>query len=211
MITRQLLYNVTPIVTRAIEYIVIHDTGNKGKGANAMANFNYFNMTDRGASADFFVDENDVWKVNDYRKYYTWHCGDGHGMYGITNKNSIGVEICVNTDGNYEKAVENTIELVRKLKQEFSKAKVVRHYDASRKMCPASMGKNNWELWNIFLERVDSMNWEEVIKKCTTDPDGWIKCINAAVEFAKANSNIGDLEQLKYLPELITKIYAKPN
>ena len=31
---------------------------------------------------------------------------------------------------------------------------VVRHYDASRKNCPASMSKNNWALWEKFKEKL---------------------------------------------------------
>ena len=41
-----------------IKYIVVHDTGNKNKGADAKAHFNYFNSEYRGSSADCFVDDN---------------------------------------------------------------------------------------------------------------------------------------------------------
>lgn len=207
MIIKQIAYNVTPCYARVIDYIVIHDTGNKSKGANAQMHFNYFNGGERGASADFFVDDKGVWKINDYKKYYSWHCGDGRGAYGITNKNSVGVEICVNSDGNYDLAVNNTIDLVRNLKQEYPKAKVVRHYDASRKLCPASMSLNNWDSWNKFIERVDNMDYIEIIKKVTSDPERWIKGIEAAIKMAKDNSNVGDLEVLQYLPDLIKKVY----
>ena len=70
-----------------IKYIVVHDTGNPSRGANATAHYNYFNGGDRSSSADFFVDDTQVLCVNDYYKYYTWHCGDGRGKYGITNRN----------------------------------------------------------------------------------------------------------------------------
>ena len=32
--------------------------------------------------------------------------------------------------------------------------RVVRHYDASRKNCPASMSQNSWALWNTFKKRL---------------------------------------------------------
>lgn len=39
------------------KYIVIHDTGNKSKGANAFMHYKYFNGGDRQASAHYFVDD----------------------------------------------------------------------------------------------------------------------------------------------------------
>jgi len=83
---KQIIFNTTP-ANRNIEYLVIHDTGNRRIGANAEAHFNYFNSGNRNASADFFVDDEEILQVNDYTKYYTWHCGDGKGLYGITNRN----------------------------------------------------------------------------------------------------------------------------
>ena len=135
-----------------IRYIVIHDTGNKSKGADADAHFNYFNGGNRNSSADFFVDGKKVLQVNDYTKYYTWHVGDGKGKYGITNSNSVGIEICVNSDGNYDAAYLKAVELSRYLMKQLGipAERVVRHYDASRKNCPASMSGNGWALWEKF-------------------------------------------------------------
>ena len=98
----------------------------------------------------------DIMQVNDYTKYYTWHCGDGKGKYGITNSNSVGIEICINSDGNYNIAFQNAAELTKYLMKELNipLEKVVRHYDASRKNCPASMSKNGWALWNTFKKRL---------------------------------------------------------
>ncbi len=137
----------------SMKYIVIHDTGNKSKGANADAHFKYFNGANRNASADFFVDSTKILQVNDYNKYQTWHVGDGKGKYGITNSNSIGIEICVNADGNYEEAFVKTVELTKYLMKELniSAEQVVRHYDASRKNCPASMDEKKWEEFKSLL------------------------------------------------------------
>lgn len=147
----QIAYNKTKRSQKP-KYIVVHDTGNSGKGANAKAHFNYFNGGDRGASADFFVDDKEALQVNDYNTYYTWHCGDGKGKNGITNSNSVGIEICINSDGDYNKAVMRAQALVAKLMKELNipLSNVVRHYDASGKICPNSMSKNNWQAWNTF-------------------------------------------------------------
>ncbi len=142
--------------TSSIQYIVIHDTGNKSKGADSDAHFNYFNGGNRSSSADFFVDDKKVLQVNDYTRYYTYQVGDGKGKYGITNQNSIGIEICVNQDGDFDKAYQNAVLLTKKLMADLSipASRVVRHFDASRKNCPASMQASNWQLWHKFLKQI---------------------------------------------------------
>ena len=107
---KQIAYNRSNRAGEKIKYIVIHDTGNSSAGANAIAHFNYFNGGDRSSSADFFVDDTQVLCVNDYYKFYTWHCGDGKGKYGISNHNSIGIEICINSDGNRKKAIDAALD-----------------------------------------------------------------------------------------------------
>lgn len=180
---KQIAYNRTPRTQKPV-YIVIHDTGNTDKGANANAHFNYFNGGNRNASADFFVDDTQILQVNDYNKFYTWHCGDGKGKYGITNRNSVGIEICVNSDGNYDAAFHNAIGLTKHLMKELNipLVRVIRHYDASRKNCPASMSKNGWVLWNTFKNKLNEneedltmAQYDELkkeIENIRTDVDG---------------------------------------
>ena len=124
--------------TDEIKYIVIHDTGNTGRGANAESHYKYFNGGNRGSSADFFVDSIQALQVNDYTKY----------------NNSIGIEICINCDGNYSEAFENAVRLTSQLMSELNIDinHVVRHYDASRKNCPQSMSLNGWSNWHYFKE-----------------------------------------------------------
>lgn len=180
----QIAYNRT-VRTEKPRYIVIHTTGNKSKGANAMAHFSYWNRGEVGASADFVVDDKEALQINDYNKYYTWHCGDGKGKYSITNSNSIGIEICVNSDGDFDNAVENAVKLVKKLKKETGITKIVRHYDASQKNCPAELSANDWEGWGKFLEKVyeaesqelESVNdivWELSYRGIVTDKELWL-------------------------------------
>ena len=152
----QIKYNRSNRGGTPIRYIVVHDTGNPSRGANATAHYNYFNGGDRSSSADFFVDDTQVLCVNDYYKFYTWHCGDGHGKYGITNRNSVGIEFCINVDSDRGKTLERTAQLVRELMQELNIPidRVVRHYDASRKNCPQSMSGNGWAQWYKFKEKL---------------------------------------------------------
>jgi N-acetylmuramoyl-L-alanine amidase len=182
---KQIAYNRTKRSQEPL-YIVVHDTGNPGKGANADAHFNYFNGGDRQSSADFFVDSTQVLQVNDYNTYYTWHCGDGKGKYGITNANSVGIEICVNPESNYDMAFQNTVALVKHLMTELNIPieRVVRHYDASRKNCPASMSANGWALWNTFkvqlavnaeLTSINDITWELAHRGIISDSGLWLK------------------------------------
>lgn len=136
----------------SIKYIVIHDTGNENPTATAMAHFNYFDSRYVGASAHYFVDEKEILQIIEDLNT-SWHCGDGKGKYGITNQNSIGIEICIN-DGNYAMEINRTVELTKYLMNKYNIPieNVVRHYDASRKLCPAKLSSNNWKAWFEFKE-----------------------------------------------------------
>lgn len=136
-----------------IQYIVMHDTGNDRD--TAAGNANYFNGGDRQASAHYFVDENSIYQVVEENQA-AWHCGDGHGIYGIDNHNSLGIEMC--NSGGYiaDSTINNTIGLVKSLMSKYSIPidRVVRHYDASRKDCPHNMSANNWSKWNEFKSKL---------------------------------------------------------
>ena len=157
-ITKKLIrYNFSSRDLEQIKYIVIHDTGNTGPGADADAHFRFFNGGDRGASAHYFVDDHSIIQtVEDYKA--SWHCGDGQGLYGITNRNSIGVEICINEDGDYEKSVSHTRDLTMNLMQRhlIPPSRVVRHYDASKKICPGTMSADNWARWHAFKANLET-------------------------------------------------------
>ena len=122
-----------------------------------MSHFQYFNTGNRDSSADYFVDGKTILQVNDYHTYYTWHCGDGKGRYGITNQNSVGIEMCINSDGDHNKAFDNLVAVTKHLMQELNipPERVVRHYDASRKNCPASMNNGTWSKWNEFKSMIE--------------------------------------------------------
>ena len=139
-----------------IQYIVVHDTGNPAAGATAMMHYKYFNGADRQASAHYFIDDNNIIQtVEDSNA--AWHCGDGANKYGIGNHNSIGIETCINSDGDYVKAISNTLDLVKYLMtlHNINIDHVVRHYDASHKNCPGRMNVNgNWSGWVDFKNRL---------------------------------------------------------
>lgn len=123
------------------QYIVIHETGNSKAGANSDAHYEYWNShPEAKASAHFVVDDNKALNLVDiYKK--AWHVGDNEGYSDITNSNSIGIEICVNEDGDWEKAKNNTELLVAWLMKETGLGfdSIVTHNMASGKFCPATM------------------------------------------------------------------------
>lgn len=135
----------------AKKYIVWHDTGVKGQ--TAAGNANYFKSVDRKSSANYFVDKTSIYEVV-APNLTAWHCGDGYGKYGITNANSIGIELCPEADGSiHAQTIANAVWLGKKLMSDFgiSYDNNVRHYDASRKNCPQYLNTDGkWTKWYAF-------------------------------------------------------------
>lgn len=146
-------YNYTKGVTINPRYIVVHDTDNTDKGANADAHYRYFGGGDRGASAHYFVDDSNIIQILE-DTWRGWHCGDRHNDT-VNNGNSIGVETCVNSDGDYERALNNTIDLVKYLMEKWNIpiGNVVRHYDVTGKYCPRRILDNG--TWDWFKKQLN--------------------------------------------------------
>lgn len=154
--------------TEAVRYIVCHYTGSgTSKAGSASANCTYFAGGNRNASAHYFVDDGTICEYADPATYATWHCGDGRGRYGITNQNSVGIEVCQNGDRPYTEAeIERLAWLVRRLMAQFGvpAEHVVRHYDASRKACPyyyTPSGAGGNAAWAALRARITSTETEE--------------------------------------------------
>ena len=137
------------------KYIVIHYVGAVSTAKN---NADYFYNAYRGASAHYFVDENEIWQVVEDTDT-AWSVGGskynnaGGSMYGIIkNSNSLSIEMCVKRDVNgnwyYEQAtLDNTASLVQAKMAEYgiSANNVYRHYDVTGKSCPANyLDDNSW-------------------------------------------------------------------
>ena len=96
-----------PKRNKNIEYIVVHYTaGTSSSIGHAKSTIEYF-KTNGKASADFAVDDKEIWQGNDdIKNKYTEHCGgEGAGKTTsiwkshngkCTNENSIGIEMCSN-------------------------------------------------------------------------------------------------------------------
>lgn len=123
--------------TGSIKYICVHYTATNAPAKN---NCVYFAGGNRKASADFFIDDEGIWEYNDPEEgYYTWAVGDGNGKYGVTNENSVSIEVV--SDGQSPFGATKVGYLTTLVKYLMSKYNVpadhvVRHYDASKKTCP---------------------------------------------------------------------------
>jgi len=148
--------------TDNIKYIVIHYTGNSGDTAKNNADY-FAREANLQASAHYFVDANEIWQsVKDTDT--AWSVGDGGGKYGITNANSISIELCDFVKWN-DFVVKNSLVLVRLLMEKYSVPieRVVRHYDASRKLCPLPMVDDtvSWDMYkNFIIKEVEEMKFK---------------------------------------------------
>lgn len=157
---------------REIKYIVVHYTGNKGD--TAAANTRYFRTMYRGASAHYFVDENEVRRCVPDNKN-AWAVGAHQYKHkDCRNNNSISVELCTKFDGEYyfdDRTVANAIELIRELMKKYNIGieNVLRHYDVTGKSCPRPLLlQSKWEEFCMKLimnkctinkKSVDSINY----------------------------------------------------
>ena len=135
-----------------VKYIMIHQTANTSKGANAYMHAKLQANGNSGqASCHYQVDADNI-----YQSFpdtaQAWHAGNRY-----YNQNSIGIELTFNSDGNYIGTVEHGAELVKYLmnKHNVPISNVIRHKDASGKYCPRELldGKNGIT-WAKFKQMV---------------------------------------------------------
>ncbi|HDR8042307.1 TPA: S-layer homology domain-containing protein [Bacillus cereus] len=148
--------NIRPQNYMSPKYITIHETDNTSVGAGARNHAQYlYNQavgnTDRAASWHFTVDDKEIYQHLPLNEN-GWHAGDGDGP---GNRESIAIEIAVNSDGNYSKAVDNAKKLVAYLMKETGVPlnNIVKHQKWSGKICPANMINNGQ--WDVFVKSVE--------------------------------------------------------
>lgn len=120
-----------------LQYICIHETANTTKGANAEVHARLqSNGNSRSASWHYTCGSDGVYQSFP-DKAQCWHAGSTY------NNNSIGIEIAVNSDGDYKKAVQNAADLTKSLMKKYNipASRVIQHNTASPwgKDCPHFM------------------------------------------------------------------------
>lgn len=165
-----------------VKGIVVHWTANEAKGANAKRNRDYFESLKTGdkgyASAHYIVDDEEIILCipEDEMAYHVGAKSYRTNRFGsYPNATTIGIEMCVNADGDFKKTYEKTVELVAHLVKKYKlnvDTDVVRHYDVTGKNCPAffvsdhygkkvdtyavkyGVGNNADQAWVLFKEQV---------------------------------------------------------
>lgn len=174
----------------SIKSVTIHQTGNTNRGANAQAHANIQSrFNPRQASWHYSVDDKEI--IQSFEDTaQCFHAGDGRGP---GNLSSVSIEICINSDGDYSKAVQNAAELTKHLidKYGLSIKDVKQHYDWSRKNCPAQIraGKNGIT-WTKFLDMVANNAPESPIKSKPA-PSSKVKS-SASSSISKSISQMAD-------------------
>ncbi len=139
-----------------VNYITIHETANTVPGANAQSHANLqSNGNPRQASWHYQIDDKQI--IQSYPdKARCWHAG-GNGNY-----QSIGIEICVNADGDFAKAIENAVKLVKILMARYNlnDTRVVQHNFWTGKDCPRFLRNGskgiNWTQFKANLNGTGS-------------------------------------------------------
>ena len=178
-------------------YITIHETGNAARGADAAAHGSYLNSAAGEAalvSWHYTVDDHAI----------VQHLPDGEtashagaGPKGTGNARSIGVEICVNADGDFAKARENAASLVRLLMEEHGTpiGHVVQHNHWNGKDCP-------------YTIRHTSGAWEAFLALCEGGPCAKTNRQTVQARFGLADETMDYLEAYKYGAALLQKLAA---
>ena len=191
--------NYTHMSNKKNEYIVIHYTGNATD--TALANARYFETVNRGASANYFVDQATVYQcVLDSDK--AWHVGVNYGNHTLfgkcTNSNSIGIEMCSNKKKIAQDTYKNTVALTKKLMKKYNipASRVVRHYDVCNKVCPG------WSGWTIKNDKI----WKQFKKDIQATVS-----VSSSTVTKKPSSISNEYTYTKFLSDLRTILGLKSN
>lgn len=124
---------------RRIKWLVIHETDNFAVGADAAMHNRYLHSEEQKEiplSWHYTVDDHQIYHhLPDAERGY--HASDS-GVSGGGNDCGIGIEICVNADGDYTQAVDNAAHLAAELLNRYHLdiSDVKQHGDFTNKNCP---------------------------------------------------------------------------
>ena len=132
--------------------IVVHNTDNFRAGADARTHAEaQHNGELSNMSAHYYVDDGETAYQAAPHSRGCWHVGVNYGganLFGrYGNRSSIGVEMCVQSGYDYEKAFRNTVAVVKEIMREtgIPASMVYRHYDICSKHCPSQiMERDDW-------------------------------------------------------------------
>lgn len=161
-ITTQLLtpnkYSRPGTKLKAVKGIIIHWTANEAIRAGAHPNVKFFENRKYGrtgyGSAHYFVDSKTILQClpNDELAYHVGAKKYKTNKYGsYPNGCTLGIEMCVNQDGDFKVVYEQTVMLTAKLMKQYGlnpDHALDRHYDITGKNCPAMFTSRHWGVTN---------------------------------------------------------------
>lgn len=142
-------------IERRIRWLVIHETDNYSPSADAQAHNSYLHSAKQqnvALSWHYTVDDHEIYHhLPDNIAAY--HASDGMRAKG-GNEAGIGIEICVNQGGDYQKAVDNAAQLCAYLLKSYRLDidDIKQHHDFCGKDCPDRLREN--DNWSEFLAKV---------------------------------------------------------
>lgn len=158
-----------PQTENTMQYITIHDTANKERGANAESHARYIKTIKDLTSWHYTVDESEVYQhIPDNEKSY-------HTSDKFANENSISIELCVNEDGDCYKTFENAVELTKMLMEKYGipAENVVTHNDWTGKDCPASLLGDKWTEFKAAITPGEEEGDEAEVPAENTEQPRW--------------------------------------
>ncbi|MDD3338079.1 MAG: N-acetylmuramoyl-L-alanine amidase [Lachnospiraceae bacterium] len=152
------------------QYIVVHNTDNFAAGADACAHAKAQSNGNLSASVHYYTDDTDTVYQTAPHERGCWHVGVNYGgrLFGtVNNRNSIGVEMCVQAGYDFNRAFANTVELVRQLMAETGilADHVLQHYDVCAKNCPSQIRAKG--MWEAFKQQIGSGGTGPVENVCS--------------------------------------------
>jgi N-acetylmuramoyl-L-alanine amidase CwlA len=153
-----------------LQAVVIHYTANPGGDADM--HYRYFNgLKGRYAGAHIFVDKDKALEVipldevayhaNERNpKLSTLNASTSYYPKGNANLLTVGIEMCLEPDGQlHPDTIERARLVVKMLQDKFpqlkdTKNRIIRHYDVTGKNCPKPFVEDE-QKWNAFLYSID--------------------------------------------------------
>lgn len=129
-----------PGIKRKVKYLVIHETDNYTVKAGAKNHAEFLSKNNTSSTSwHYTVDQKEIYHHipdNEVAHHAATETGN---LYGV------GIELCVNEDGDFEKTFDNAAKLVAYLLKEYHlNSNAIRtHHDFSGKDCPHSILRDN--------------------------------------------------------------------
>ncbi|QQK77931.1 N-acetylmuramoyl-L-alanine amidase [Salicibibacter cibarius] len=136
-------------------HVTVHETANTAVGADAAMHADYVkgdDAQDRQVSWHYTVDDTVIIQHLPTNEV-GWHAGSEG------NEQSVGIELCVNQDGNFEQTRARAVSLIQFLMAELdiSLENVVTHQSWTGQNCPANLLND----WSNFINEISDEDGEE--------------------------------------------------